>query len=147
MHAARFGGKWRKRVRAVAKPQPDALCLAEVTELQAALLALVSQTTTLSAGKNFAAEVQHCHPPPTVSSIDPRAADEPWTPAAKMTGGPSNGQTLASILHFAQEMTRAVTPGPPIDGDIAATVRRETVSTQYAQASRAPTQSAASVLG
>jgi hypothetical protein len=109
MHAARLGGKRRKRVWAAAEPHSDALRFAQVTKQQSALLALVGQAMTLSASKHFAAEVKHCHPPAAIATVDVRSADKPWTLATKMAGAPSNGHTLFGILHLAQEMTRAVT--------------------------------------
>jgi hypothetical protein len=110
MHAAGLLGKGSQGVRAAAQPHPDALRLAEVTKLQAALLALVSQATTLPACERVAGEVQHCYPPAAIFAVDPGSADKPRTSTTKMAGGPSDGDALFGVLPLAgQEVTRAVT--------------------------------------
>jgi hypothetical protein len=88
INPARLLAKRRKGIWAAAEPHPDALGLAEVAKQHAALLALVSQATALSASERVAGEVQHCHPPAAIFAVDVGGANKPWALPAKMAGGP-----------------------------------------------------------
>ena len=108
MHPARLLGRGSKGVRAAAEPHPNALGLAQVTKLQSALLARISQFTTASTREQFAGEVQHCNSPPAVSAVGADRTDKPRPSAAEMTGRACNRQPLFDRFPPGQKATRPV---------------------------------------
>ena len=87
------------------KPSDSVSRNTQVTKQQAALLAGIGQSITLSAGEPFAGEVQHCDPLPAVSSVRAGRTDKPGAAAAKVAIGPCDRDTLLDRFPIVSQQT------------------------------------------